>query len=212
MPRKGLQELWAKLTKLAQLKGKYKYREKFNLFYSAQLKSFSYKRKELKRKAESESSSSDEEVEKTEKCRDMETWKKSMGVSGSKVFIVKGNYKDFRNALIERGWVENTDKSSLFYDLKWTTKVKDIKFETVKAAQLVNHFNNNACLTSKYGLCKSLRSIMVAESLDIDRFFPKAYDMSDLQDFENFLEVYKWIHCESILKLAVQAAQEPTPE
>jgi hypothetical protein len=35
----------------------------------------------------------------------METWKKSMGVSGSKVFIVKGNYKDFRNALIERGWV-----------------------------------------------------------------------------------------------------------
>jgi len=117
----------------------------------------------------------------------METWKKSMGVSGSKVFIVKGKYKDFRNALIERGWVENTDKNSLFYDLKWTTKVKDIKFETVKPAQLVNHFNNNACLTSKYGLCKSLRSIMLNEALDIDRFFPKAYDMSDLQDFENFL-------------------------
>jgi len=64
MSRKGLQELWTKLTKLAQLKGRYKFREKFNVLYSAQLKSFNYKRKEIKRKAESESSSSDDEVEK----------------------------------------------------------------------------------------------------------------------------------------------------
>ena len=48
---------------------------------------------------------------------------------------------------------------------------------------MVNHFNNNACLTSKYGICKSLRSIMYAEAVDIDSFFPKAYDIPDLQDF-----------------------------
>jgi len=35
----------------------------------------------------------------------MHTWKKSMGFEGSKVFIVKGKYKDLRNALTERGWV-----------------------------------------------------------------------------------------------------------
>lgn len=106
-----------------------------------------------------------------------------MGVEGSKVFIIKGKYKDLRNALLERSWVENEDKHSLFYDLKWTTKVNDINFETLKSAQLVNHFNNNACLTSKYGLCKSLRSIMCTERIDIDRFFPKAYDLCDLSDF-----------------------------
>jgi hypothetical protein len=30
----------------------------------------------------------------------MDTWKKSMGVEGCKVFIVKGKYKDLRNALL----------------------------------------------------------------------------------------------------------------
>jgi hypothetical protein len=45
LQRKGLQELWNKLIKLAQLKGKYKFREKFNVQYSAQLKSLGYKRK-----------------------------------------------------------------------------------------------------------------------------------------------------------------------
>lgn len=48
---------------------------------------------------------------------------------------------------------------------------------------MVNHFNNNACLTSKYGIIKSLRSVMFNESIDIDKFFPKAFDMSDLSDF-----------------------------
>lgn len=212
LQRKGLQELWNKLIKLAQLKGKYKFREKFNVQYSAQLKSLGYKRKEPKRKKESESSSSEEEVEKKEKCRDMETWKKSMGVEGSKVFIVKGKYKDLRNALMERGWVENEDRQSLFYDLKWTTKVNDVNFDTLRPHQLVNHFNNNACLTSKYGICKSLRSIMFSEAVEVDRFFPKAYDMSDLQDFENFLEMYKWTYCESIIKKALLADADPSQE
>lgn len=71
LPRKGVAELWGKLTKLAMLKGKYKFREKFNVAASAQLRALAYKRKEAKRKKESSSSSSEEEVEKREKCRDM---------------------------------------------------------------------------------------------------------------------------------------------
>ena len=87
------------------LKGKYKYRQKFNFIYSAQLKALNYKRKEYKKKKESDSSSSDDEVEKKEKCRDLQTWKKSMGVQDCKVFIIKGKYRDLKNALLERGWV-----------------------------------------------------------------------------------------------------------
>lgn len=48
--RKGLQPIWDKLKKLASLKGKYKYREKFNFLYSAQLKGLDYKRKEHKKR------------------------------------------------------------------------------------------------------------------------------------------------------------------
>jgi glutamate/tyrosine decarboxylase-like PLP-dependent enzyme len=60
LPRKGLQELWSKLIKLAMLKGKYKYREKFNFTLSPQLKALCFKRKETKKKKDSSSSSSDD--------------------------------------------------------------------------------------------------------------------------------------------------------
>lgn len=43
--KKDLQELWVKLNKNAQLKGKYRYREKFNYAYCSQLKAIDYKRR-----------------------------------------------------------------------------------------------------------------------------------------------------------------------
>lgn len=48
--KKDTTEFLAKLCKLAQLKGKYKYREKHNIAYSAQLKALDYKKKEWKKK------------------------------------------------------------------------------------------------------------------------------------------------------------------
>ena len=112
----------------------------------------------------------------------MAAWKKTMGVEG-KVFIIKGKYPDLRNALLERGWSENPDKKSTYYDLRWTTKISDINFDILKPGQIVNHFDNNACLTSKYGIIKSLRSVVFPQGIDIDKFFPKAFDMSDIADF-----------------------------
>lgn len=43
--KKDILDSLAKLCKQAQLKGKYKYREKYNVAYSAQLKSLEYKKK-----------------------------------------------------------------------------------------------------------------------------------------------------------------------
>lgn len=51
-----------------------------------------------------------------------------MGAQDCKVFIIKGKYPDLKNALLERGWVQNEDKHSHLYDLKWTTKVSDVNF------------------------------------------------------------------------------------
>ena len=50
---------------------------------------------------------------------------------------------------------------------------------------------------------------MYSESVDIDKFFAKAFDMTDLQDFQNFLEVYKWTHAVSVLKQAVISKEVP---
>ena len=50
---------------------------------------------------------------------------------------------------------------------------------------------------------------MYSENVDVDRFFAKAFDMTDLQDFQNFLEVYKWTYAVSVLKQAVLSKEVP---
>jgi hypothetical protein len=47
---------------------------------------------------------------------------------GQKVFIISKNYTIAKEALLERGWFQNKDKSSPCFDLKWVLKVKDIDF------------------------------------------------------------------------------------
>jgi len=42
--------------------------------------------------------------------------------------------------------------------------------------------------------------VLYNEGVDVDKFFPRCYDLADLGDFENFLENYKWTYCESLLK------------
>ena len=57
----------------------------------------------------------------------MTAWKKKYRVDeNTKVFIVRGGYKDVKKALKSRGWVENKDKESPCFDFKWTLKTKDI--------------------------------------------------------------------------------------
>jgi hypothetical protein len=57
----------------------------------------------------------------------MATWRKKNRVDeNTKVFIIMGGYKDLKKALKARGWVENKDKESACFDLKYTLKSKDI--------------------------------------------------------------------------------------
>lgn len=49
-----------------------------------------------------------------------------------KVYIVKGGYRDLKRALEDRGWVENPDYFSPCFDFKWTCKLIDINYESLK--------------------------------------------------------------------------------
>ena len=63
----------------------------------------------------------------------MDTWRKKYRVDDeTKVFIIKGGYGDAKRALKQRGWIENKDKESCCYDLKWTLKTKDIDHNTLR--------------------------------------------------------------------------------
>ena len=55
--------------------------------------------------------------------RGFRAWREARGIARSaKVFIVVGSYSDARASLLRRGWVENEDRDSPYFDLKWTTR------------------------------------------------------------------------------------------
>ena len=47
---------------------------------------------------------------------------------------------------------------------------------------MVNHFNNNHHLTSKYGITRRLRSLTISHNIDIDKFYPRCFDLGDHVD------------------------------
>ena len=41
------------------------------------------------------------------------------------MFVCVGSYSDVRACLLRRGWVENPDPESEYFDLKWTLRARD---------------------------------------------------------------------------------------
>lgn len=119
-------------------------------------------------------------------------WKRKQNLSpGTKVFIVTGGYPDLKRALRQRGWVENPDWRSAYFDLKWTLQTKEISFDSLADYQIVNHFQKMTCLTTKIGLCRSLRNLIWYNNVDINQFYPRCYDLSDQQQVEEFTRDFK---------------------
>ncbi len=54
-------------------------------------------------------------------------------------------------------------------------------------------------MVSKFGLCRTLRSLIFQEDCDIDQWYPRCYDLGDFTDFEDFIEDFKITKAESIL-------------
>jgi tubulin monoglycylase TTLL3/8 len=84
--------------------------------------------------------------------------------------------------------------------MKWTTQTCDIDYGGIKAGQVVNHFNNNHHLTSKYGITRRLKTLIIHYGIDIDKFYPRCFDLGDQTDFENFVENFKFSFAESVAK------------
>lgn len=119
---------------------------------------------------------------------------------GTKVFIVSSAYPDIKEALEERGWIENTDYDSPCYHLKFSLKCKDIDYNQLEPYQLVNHFEKATNITTKSGLCKSIKNMVWSCHQDPDSCFPKCFDTADDGEFEAFVSYYKSIKAEGVLK------------
>lgn len=122
-------------------------------------------------------------------------WKKSNDIKG-KVFVLAGNYPDVRKALKQRGWTENEDQESPFFDLKWSRNAR-IPLNLLDW-QLYNHFPRNFELSAKWQLYENLKKTERSAFYHL-HFFPRSFRL-DSKGFEEFFEYFKGIHALSLLK------------
>ena len=122
---------------------------------------------------------------------------------GEKTFVVLGGYSDIVNAIAKRGYKQSKDPTDKSYDFLYTLKNVDIPFTELKPNQLVNHFWKANQITRKSGLLKNLRNLYF-KNVCIDNFYPRAYELSDKVDLEDFIEDFKTNRAICILKNALE--------
>lgn len=83
----------------------------------------------------------------------------------------------------------------------WTLKARDIPHKDLLPHQLVNHFEKNTAITTKVGLCHNLKNLIWFENVDIDEFYPRCFDLIEGGELDDFIEEFKVVKAESILKL-----------
>ena len=76
--------------------------------------------------------------------------------------------------------------------------------------QVCNHFEKSTNLTTKVGLCKNLKNLIWFNNVDIDTFFPRCFDVSELTDAEEFMTYFRLLKAECVLKQFI--AGEPVPD
>ena len=136
---------------------------------------------------------------------DMTQWKKRHRLNPEdKVFSIVGGYGDIKAALDRRGWIENPDLSSPCFDFKWTLRSKDIDHKNLLDHQIVNHFEKNTSITTKVGLCRSLRNLIWFNNVDIDTFYPRCFDLTDTADYEDFLDEFKRVKVRFLLHFILE--------
>ena len=73
---------------------------------------------------------------------------------------------------------------------------------------MVNHFKNNQCITAKRGLCETLKNLIWFNNVNIDSFWPKCYHLNTIDDYHEFVEEFKTLKAESVLKKFVKKVAE----
>lgn len=127
-----------------------------------------------------------EEVEKFKK--EFTEWKIQNKIDPkTPVYSIVGGFESLREALKARGWAENPDKESLFFDFKHSLRSKFITWNALLNQQSINYFKKKGAFNSKIGLCLTLRNLIGHNGVDPNMFFPREFDLNDANDFSNFV-------------------------
>ena len=66
---------------------------------------------------------------------------------------------------------------------------------------MVNHFEKNGVITTKVGLCRTVRNMRWVCNIDSDDFYPKCFDLNDEDDYAHFEQYFKICKAQATLKL-----------
>ena len=116
-----------------------------------------------------------------------------------KTFHLIGAFPDYTMALTKRGWIADPEPDKLNYEFIYTNKMADIPFENLGENVFIGHHRKIGEITRKGGLLKNIRNLYYL-NISPDDFYPRAYDLSDKQDIEDFIEDFKVSKAISLLR------------
>ena len=107
-----------------------------------------------------------------------------------KTFCIMGSFPDFVEALTKRNWKQIMEIDKLNYNFLFTLKITDVPFDDLDENIIINHLKKIGEITRKTGLLKNLRNLYFL-NISPDDFYPRAYDISERQDIQDFIEDFK---------------------
>lgn len=127
--------------------------------------------------------------------KDLKQFKIDQGLDETKkvFYIDPDNYPFLKEEMVKRGWVENPDVNSSFFDMKYTAAFKNVDVTCLYPGQLINHAIGSGAFCRKIGLTRYLRGSIWEKGVDADLFYPRSYAMLDNAGLFNFVQDFKGV-------------------
>ena len=136
---------------------------------------------------------------------DYGTWKRRNGYQmEDKIFICFQRHEQIRESLLQRGWKENPDYQSSYFDFKWAQRMDHINLDYLRDEQYINHFKGVEAFSIKNNLLYNLPGLLSSHNINQHLFFPVSYDLYDHNQLNDFIQHFKYLHLISLLQLYIQ--------
>ena len=98
--------------------------------------------------------------------------------------------------MVSKGWkvIGREDKKvdTEIFDFRTSKGVNEKMLSKMYKNQICNHFMGVRNITTKYGLCNTIKLCLWEKGINTLKFFPRTYYINDISEMLDFLEDYKY--------------------